>query len=445
VAHDTRVRRRPSHRREQRSEPAIIAAFVVLTVVVAAGLAVSTGVAARRAGSEEASRSFRQLAVVTAGSVVAPLLTPQLIAGATSAASRLDLAVDRLQATAPVQTVVVRNADGSVVFSEDQTATAAPLRPDQRTALLEGTFVWEPSSDSGEGRLTASVGVQDTTGVHLLVQVTGRTEEAADTGARSAWMSFGPVALGAVLLLQLLQLPLLLVLARRVRRHQQTEATLREAADAATGLERRRIAREVHDDVLPGLQGLVYELDAQRLSRTQQNGATAVLDRTAEGVRSGIRRLRALLLDLSQQRVPDEGLAGALAEVAERMAGTGVEVSVQAHDLDRIPRPAAEVLYRCAQEALRNVAAHSGAERVEIVVAVDSTEATMTVDDDGRGFEGARLAERRAAGHLGLQALGDLVADSGGSLTASSSPGQGTRLVVRVPLDEVGVDMGGQR
>jgi two-component system NarL family sensor kinase len=440
-----RVRRRPSHRREQRSEPAIVAAFVVLTVVVAAGLAVSTGVAARRAGLEEASRSFRQLAVVTAESVVAPLLTPQLIAGATPAASRLDLAVDRLQATAPVQTVVVRDADGNVVFSQDQTATAGPLRSDQRTALLEGTFVWEPSPDSGEGRLTASVGVQDTTGVHELVQVTGRTQEAADAGARSAWMSFGPVALGAVLLLQLLQLPLLLVLARRVRRHQRTEAALRETADAATGLERRRIAREVHDDVLPGLQGLVYELDAQRLSHAQQNGATAVLDKTAQGVRSGIRRLRALLLDLSQQRVPDEGLAAALAEAAERMAVTGVEVSVQVHDLDRIPPPAAQVLYRCAQEALRNVAAHSGAERVVIVVAVDRTEATMTVDDDGRGFEGARLAERRAAGHLGLQALGDLVADSGGSLTASSSPGQGTRLVVRVPLDDVGVDMGGQR
>jgi signal transduction histidine kinase len=162
-------------------------------------------------------------------------------------------------------------------------------------------------------------------------------------------------------------------------------------------------------------------------------------------VRSGIRRLRALLLDLSQQRVPDEGLAAALAEAADRMSATGVQVSVQVRDLDRVPRPTAEILYRCAQEALRNVAAHSGAERVDITVAVDATDATMTVDDDGRGFEGARLAEQRAAGHLGLQALGNLVADSGGSLTASSSPGQGTRLVVRVPLDEVGADMGGHR
>ncbi len=143
--------------------------------------------------------------------------------------------------------------------------------------------------------------------------------------------------------------------------------------------------------------------------------------------------------------MPEEGLEAALAEAADRMAATGVQVTVQAADLNGLRRPAAEVLYRCAQEALRNVAAHSGAERVDVTIELDATEATMTVDDDGRGFEGSRLAEKRAAGHLGLQALGDLVADSGGSLTASSSPGQGTRLVVRVPLDEAGFDVGVQR
>jgi signal transduction histidine kinase len=133
----------------------------------------------------------------------------------------------------------------------------------------------------------------------------------------------------------------------------------------------------------------------------------------------------------------EEGLAAALAEVVHQMETTGVQVSVRAPDIDRLPRPTADVLYRCGQEALRNVAAHSGAERVEIVIAVDAPDVTMIVDDDGRGFEASRLTERRAAGHLGLQALGDLVADSGGSLTATSSPGQGTRIFVRLPLEEV--------
>jgi signal transduction histidine kinase len=307
--------------------------------------------------------------------------------------------------------------------------------------------VLDPTSVSGSvnGPLRASVGVQDTTGTPMLVRLTGGREEAA-TAARSAWTTFAPVALGAVLLLELLQLPLVLRLARRVRRHQRTEAVLREAAGTATAVERRRIAREVHDDVLPGLHGLVYALDGARLSAADQDGASALLDRTAEGLRSGIRRLRALLLDLNQDRMPEAGLQAALAEMTDRMEAAGVHVSVDAPEMDRVPRPTGEILYRCAHETLRNVAAHSGAEQAEITIAVTAdpdveAEVTMTVDDDGRGFEGPRLAESRADGHLGLQAIGDLVADSGGSFTASSSPGQGTRVVVRMPLHGVGVDM----
>jgi two-component system, NarL family, sensor kinase len=58
----------------------------------------------------------------------------------------------------------------------------------------------------------------------------------------------------------------------------------------------------------------------------------------------------------------------------------------------------------------------------------------MTVDDDGCGFEAAELAAREAKGHMGLRTLGGLVADGGGSLTARSGPGQGTRMVVTLPL-----------
>jgi two-component system NarL family sensor kinase len=441
----TPPRRRADLRGGQRPATATVAVFVVLAVVVAGGLAVAVGSAARRAGAEEAARSFRLLAVVVAGSVIAPRLTPQLVAGSAPAKARLDLAVDRLETTTPVVSVAVRDAGGDVVWSDDQSATSGPLRADQRTALRDGTLVLASTDGSAQDRLTASVGVQDTGGAPLLVQVTGRQDDLADAEARSTWMTFAPLALGAVLLLELVQLPGVWRLAHRVRRHEWTEAAMREAAGAATGLERRRIAREVHDDVLPGLHALVYELDAQRLTRTHRNGEAALLDRAAEELRSGIRRLRALLLDLSRQGLPPEGLGAALAEAADRMAATGVQVSVRAADVDDLPRPAAEVLYRCAQEALRNVAAHSGAERVDLAITVDAVAATMTVDDDGRGFEGPRLAERRAAGHLGLQALGDLVADQGGSLTASSSPGQGTRIVVRVPLDDVRVDMGVQR
>jgi signal transduction histidine kinase len=58
----------------------------------------------------------------------------------------------------------------------------------------------------------------------------------------------------------------------------------------------------------------------------------------------------------------------------------------------------------------------------------------MRVEDDGQGFDESRLGERFAAGHVGLRALGELLVDAGGSLTLTSAPGQGTRLVATVPL-----------
>jgi two-component system, NarL family, sensor kinase len=112
----------------------------------------------------------------------------------------------------------------------------------------------------------------------------------------------------------------------------------------------------------------------------------------------------------------------------------GPEVSVHCPPSDRLPREVTEVLYRCAQESLRNAAAHSRAERVEIVVQADGDRVSMTVDDDGCGFEAADLAEREATGHMGLRTLGGLVADGGGSLITRSAPGQGTRMVVTLPL-----------
>jgi two-component system NarL family sensor kinase len=422
----------------RRPEIVLMAVFVAVGVLVAAGLAFSSGALAQREGSTEAARSFEQVAATCAGGVVAPLLTAELRADATAPAVALGDAVDRLRSAGQVLAVTVRDGSGTVVWTDDPEADSTPLGPDQRRALRQRTAVLDPDSPEA-GPWRVSVGVPDATGAPLLVELTGRPDPAA-MAARSVWATSVPVTVGAVLLLELVQLPVVLWLARRLRRARQMEADLRTALGTATARERRRIASEVHDDVLPALSGLVFELDAARLGGAEPTRAGAVLDRAAEGLRSGIRRLRALLVDLNHDRLPERGLRPALDELAARMAATGIHVRVDAPEADRLPPATAEVLHRCAQEALRNVSAHSGAEEVDVVVAVGTVpgpdpEVTLTVDDDGLGFERSRLAASSADGHLGLQALGTLVADSGGSLTAVSSPGQGTRLVVRMPLD----------
>lgn len=415
-----------------------MARFAVANLLVAALLALATGVLARRAGAEEATRSFQRLAAVVAGSVIAPELTQELLAGDPAAAERLARVARPLLAAGTVEHITVQEGDGRVPWSDQPglIGSTEPLRPDQRTALQNGSVVSADDTDPAGGSralLTTSVGVRDAAGAPLLVKV-GERRTDVEANARTAWRHFAPASLGALLLLELIQIPLVWRLARRVRHAQDAEDVLLRSAQEASDVERRRIAAEVHDNVLPGLTGLTYDLDAARLAAPGAEVLRTLLARTATGLRTSIGELRALLVDLGRARLPDAGLSTALAALAYRMELHGTRVVIRDADLDQLPRSVAEVLYRCAAETLRNIAAHSGAERVEVSVRRDGDDVHLVIEDDGRGFDDLRLAQSEAAGHLGLRSLGGLVADAGGTLTASSAPGQGTRVVAMLPL-----------
>jgi signal transduction histidine kinase len=92
------------------------------------------------------------------------------------------------------------------------------------------------------------------------------------------------------------------------------------------------------------------------------------------------------------------------------------------------------LLFRGAQEALRNVQRHSGASRVDVAVGRENGAVTLRVDDDGRGFAPADREAARADGHLGLELLHDLVDHAGGRVDIASAPGGGTSVAIAVPL-----------
>jgi signal transduction histidine kinase len=241
--------------------------------------------------------------------------------------------------------------------------------------------------------------------------------------------------LASLLLVPVVQVPLGRGLLARYRRSWEAErARLQKTVEAAEA-ERRRIVQDVHDHVLQDLTGLAYELDAARLrsaSRSQEDGL--LMARTATGLRRAVSDLRTLLVSLRRAPVPDGDLHAGLESLVAGLARSGTTVTLNTASVRDLPAPAAALLHRCAQEALRNIAAHSRATAVDIRVCRDEEEAEMVIDDDGCGFDEARLAEREADGHLGLRGLGDLLADASGSLVAMSAPGRGTRLVARVPL-----------
>ena len=112
-----------------------------------------------------------------------------------------------------------------------------------------------------------------------------------------------------------------------------------------------------------------------------------------------------------------------------------MQVEVDADGLDTaIPPEAAQLLYRTAQESLRNVVRHGEAHAARVLLTVNGTAARIEVIDDGRGFDPEEAAARAAEGHVGLRGLAGLIDDAGGRMGVESQPGGGTRVDVEVPL-----------
>jgi two-component system NarL family sensor kinase len=429
--------------------------FTLAGLLVTAALAAVTGVLAQRAGEHEATRSAEGIARVVATGVVAPALTPGLAAGDATAREALAAAVAPVLADGTVVRVKVWAPDGRTLWSDEPRLIGVtfPLDEEAREALESATVVSDitdltrPENRFERGRgqlLEAYVAVHDTTGDPLVVEVYQQYRAVADA-ARETWWSFAPAALGALALLQAVQVPFAWRLARRLRRAQEAEARLLQAAVDASQAERRRIARDVHDGVVQDLTGLTFGLDAARLGGVDDD-ASGVIARTAAGLRRCVSELRRLLVDLNPPPLPEGGLEPALSVLAEGLRREGRQVTMRIDTGDgALPRPAAALLYRCALEAVRNVSAHSGAQQVQIGLVADGGTATLTVADDGVGFDEVRLASRSAAGHLGMRAMEDLLAESGGSLIATSTPGSGTRLTATVPLESAPALVGATR
>jgi len=261
-----------------------------------------------------------------------------------------------------------------------------------------------------------------------------------ERAGRATWHRFAPIAVGALVVLQLVQIPLAWSLARRLQRQQHEREDLLRHAVEASDAERRRIAGELHDGVVQQLTGITYALDAARLGRPDPARHQEVIAQAAAGLRAGVGALRSLLVDIYPPNLAEEGLGSALAELAAGLERTGVRVSLDVAVAERLNPVTAALVFRTAQEALRNVSTHSGAEQVEINVAEQGGTVRLVIDDDGRGFDGEVIAERVGGGHIGLRALGDLIAEAGGRLVIRSAPAAGTRVELEVPADDPGDD-----
>jgi len=201
--------------------------------------------------------------------------------------------------------------------------------------------------------------------------------------------------------------------------------------------ERRRIARELHDGVSQELAALsiaVAALEAglpEGTAPDRRQQLARLQTRTAEMVET----IRHLSHELHPGILPYAGLAAALRNQCRELEREGgLTVTLEAvGGLETLPADLALCLYRVTQESLRNVVRHAKASRVQVAVARDGSDLTLTITDDGRGFD---LAEGRAHGGLGLISLDERVRLVKGRLVIDTQPQRGTQVRVVVPLSE---------
>ena len=219
---------------------------------------------------------------------------------------------------------------------------------------------------------------------------------------------------------------------------EQNQRRLRELAtqviEAQEG-ERKRIARELHDDTAQILFAQLLNITALKSSESEdvQEAAERLEPMTVEAI-EGVRRLA---LELRPPALDDLGVREAISELAQRIAeNSGIEVTEHLQlSRDRLPPEIELVLYRIAQEALTNVVKHAGASRVEVRLARVHGRVTLVVKDDGSGFDVDSVTERDETGlGLGLFGMVERATLVGGTLDIASSPGTGTEVALMIPV-----------
>jgi signal transduction histidine kinase len=206
------------------------------------------------------------------------------------------------------------------------------------------------------------------------------------------------------------------------------------AREAATEDERRRWARELHDETLQGLGALRLSLAAARRATDPEAWRGALADATAQ-LDTEISNLRGIISDVRPAALDELGTQAAVEALADRVRSRGMDVELTV-DLDwesgratmRHDDEVETALYRIAQEALTNAVKHSGAAGVALAVVETDGDVTVTVEDAGQGFDPA--GRKDGYGLLGMR---ERVALLGGTLAVESAPGDGTRVMARVP------------
>ena len=200
--------------------------------------------------------------------------------------------------------------------------------------------------------------------------------------------------------------------------------------------ERKRIARELHDDTIQTMIAVSRRLDdfASRDSATLKEVLNS-LGQLRKDIDKALIRTRRFIQDLRPPTLEYLGLVAALRELATQVQEqSGIEVNLKVKGSERRFTSEEELLiYRIAQEALRNIWRHSEATKAELTIEFNEEKTVVVVSDNGKGCEVGESSEFLKAGKLGLMGMKERAHLLGGTLEVRSKPGKGTTAILRVP------------
>lgn len=422
----------------------LVAGIAVILVVVTIG----GSLAARRLAEREAVNDSAGIANVLAETVIQPALTDGLLAGDEAAQRQFDELIRARVLGEAVVRVKIWDPSGNVLYADQSELIGRtfPLEDKELEVLTEPRTVAEISDlDRAENSLDRQVGnklvevyrpVWTASGQEALFEIYTPYDLVSQRTSQ-LWRGFAGVTLSSLLLFVLLLAPLVLHLLSRAHRDQHQRERLLERAVDASDAERRRIAATLHDGPVQDLAATSFVV-AGATARAESSGRDLLADELREvaaSVRTSIRSLRTLLVDIYPPSLAQSGLAVALSDLAQTLRAPGLEVQVEpvSDEAEMALGPDQErLVYRVAQETLRNAAKHAAPCTVRVSLARHGDEVALDVVDDGRGFDSRPTLADPAHGHFGLQLLAELAATGGARLQVASAPGRGTHWRLRL-------------
>jgi signal transduction histidine kinase len=421
-----------------------VAALTALVVLVVAVVAATLS---RQEAQRESAIDATQRAVVIAGTVVQPSIGEDILTGSPDSWAVLDTAVRRYVLIDPVVRVKLWDGNGRIVYSDEPRLIGQqyPLELDERRVLVDGarpeanvTDATEPENryEVGAGKMLEVYSrVTTPSGTPLLFE-TYFSYDGGNGRVGQIWRGFAYVTYASIALLLLLLLPVIWQLVVRLRRTQEErEMLLVQAAEISTA-ERRRIAATLHDGVVQDLAGTAFVLSGAAASAegAGQTPLAASLKRASEAVRSSIGGLRSLLVEIYPPSLSATGLDAVLLDLVEGPTTRGLEVQLELPEANQTPldRDSERLVFRVAQECLRNVARHAAARHVAVRLRDAGGSMVLSVTDDGIGFDPEQVLQNPRPEQYGLRLMVDDARAAAAELRVRSAPGQGTQWELKV-------------